>query len=224
MSLDTQAALPANRQALLQADTRRHWLLMAALVVALAVSVVQPYDLATWWLEVLPVFIALPLLFLSRERFPLTPLLLALIFIHALVLIVGGHYTYARVPAGFWLQDLLGFERNHYDRLGHFLQGFEPAILAREILLRRQAVRRGGWLVLFVMSIAMAFSAVYELIEWLVALLSEEAAESFLGTQGDVWDTQWDMFMCLVGAASALLLLSGWHDRLLARRGLLPPG
>lgn len=219
MPLDTQVDLPA----LAQADTRRHWWLMAALVVALAVSAIRPHDLATWWLEVLPVFIALALLFVSRQRFPLTPLLLTLVFVHALVLIVGGHYTYARVPAGFWVQDLLGFERNHYDRLGHFLQGFEPAILAREILLRRRVLRRGGWLVLFVISITLAFSAVYELIEWLVALLSEEAAESFLGTQGDVWDTQWDMFMCLVGAASALLLLARGHDRQLARRGLLPP-
>lgn len=199
--------------------TRNHWLLMAALAVALAVSAVKPYDMATWWLEVLPVFIALPLLFASRERFPLTSLLLCLIFLHALVLIVGGHYTYARVPAGFWVQDLLGFERNHYDRLGHFLQGFEPAVLAREILLRKAVVRRGGWLVLFVVSITLAFSAVYELIEWLVALLSEEAAESFLGTQGDVWDTQWDMFMCLVGSSCALLLLSGWHDRQLRAGG-----
>lgn len=201
--------------------TRNHWLLMAALVAVLAVSAVKPYDMATWWLEVLPVFIALPLLFASRERFPLTPLLLGLVFLHALVLIVGGHYTYARVPAGFWVQDLLGFERNHYDRLGHFLQGFEPAVLAREILLRKAVVRRGGWLVLFVVSITLAFSAVYELIEWLVALLSEEAAESFLGTQGDVWDTQWDMFMCLVGSVSALLLLGRWHDRQLRAGGYL---
>lgn len=221
MSLDTH--LQSSRQVALRADTRNHWLLMGALVIALAVSVVKPYDLATWWLEVLPVFIALPLLFVARARFPLTPLLLALIFVHALVLIVGGHYTYARVPAGFWVQDLMGFERNHYDRLGHFLQGFEPALLAREILLRRQAVRRGGWLVLFVMSIAMAFSACYELIEWGVALVSAEAADSFLGTQGDVWDTQWDMFMCLVGAGSALLLLAPWHDRQLRARGWLPP-
>lgn len=201
--------------------TRNHWLVMAALAVAIAVSAVKPYDMATWWLEVLPVFIALPLLFASRERFPLTPLLLGLVFLHALVLIVGGHYTYARVPAGFWVQDLLGFERNHYDRLGHFLQGFEPAVLAREILLRKAVVRRGGWLVLFVVSITLAFSAVYELIEWLVALLSEEAAESFLGTQGDVWDTQWDMFMCLVGSVSALLLLGRWHDRQLRAGGHL---
>lgn len=203
-------------------DTRNHWILLATLMVALAVSAIRPYDMATWWLEVLPVFIALPLLFLARERFPLTPLLLALVLLHALVLIVGGHYTYARVPAGFWVQDLMGFERNHYDRLGHFLQGFEPAVLAREILLRRQVVRRGGWLVLFVISITLAFSALYELIEWFVALVSEEAAESFLGTQGDVWDTQWDMFMCLAGTVTALLLLAPWHDRQLRTRGWLP--
>lgn len=202
------------------AATRQQWFLMIALVVALGLSAIHPYDMGTWWLEVLPVFIALPLLFLSRERFPLTPLLLSLIFIHALVLMIGGHYTYARVPAGFWVQDWFGFHRNHYDRLGHFLQGFEPAILAREILLRRQVVRPGRWLVTFIISITLAFSAFYELIEWAVALVSAEAADSFLGTQGDVWDTQWDMFMCLVGTVAALVLLPRWHDRQLARLGL----
>ena len=197
--------------------TRNQWVLMVALVVALLVSLVNVYDGETWVLETVPVMIALPLLFFSRQRFPLTSLLLTLIFIHSLVLIIGGHYTYARVPAGFWVQDWFGFTRNHYDRLGHFLQGFEPAVLAREILLRRQVVRRGGWLVLFVLSITMAFSALYELIEWLVAMLSAEAADSFLGTQGDVWDTQWDMFMCLVGSSTALLVLPRWHDRQIAR-------
>lgn len=198
--------------------------LIVALVVALVVSAIRPHDYPTWFLEVAPVFIALPLLVLAWRRLPLTSLLCGLIFLHALVLMIGGHYTYARVPVGFWVEDWFGFTRNPYDRLGHFLQGFEPAILAREILLRKNVVRRGGWLVLFVVSITLAFSAVYELIEWLVALLSAEAAESFLGTQGDVWDTQWDMFTCLVGSVTALLTLSRLHDRQLAGKGVPLPG
>lgn len=202
----------------------REMLLLAATIAVLLLTAIRPHDYPTWLLEVLPVLIALPLLIFTWKRFPLTPLLYGLIFLHALVLMVGGHYTYAQVPLGFWAQDWFGWERNHYDRLGHFLQGFEPAILAREILLRKNVVKRGGWLLLFVVSVTMAFSALYELIEWLVALISEEAAESFLGTQGDVWDTQWDMFMCLVGAAAALLLLSRRHDRQLAQKGVTLPG
>lgn len=190
--------------------------LMLAAVAVLVASAVRPHDYPTWFLEVLPVLIAAPLLVATRHSFPLTPLLCWLIFLHAVLLMVGGHYTYAEVPLGFWMQDWFGLDRNHYDRLGHFMQGFEPAILAREILLRKRVLPRGGWLVTFVISITLAFSAFYELIEWFVALVSDEAAESFLGTQGDVWDTQWDMFMCLVGASVALLLLSRRHDRQLA--------
>lgn len=196
---------------------QRGKLLIGGLILALLLSAIRPHDYLTWLLEVLPVLIALPLLVLSWSRFPLTPLLCWLIFFHALVLMIGGHYTYAEVPAGDWLRDTLGWQRNPYDRLGHFMQGFEPAILAREILLRKKAVARGPWLLLFILSVTMAFSALYELIEWSVALLSAQAAESFLGTQGDVWDTQWDMFMCLVGSVSALLLLPRLHDRELAR-------
>lgn len=192
-------------------------ILLVLTLLVLGWSAINPHDYPTWWLEVLPVFIALPFLLWTRTSFPLTDLLYRLIFLHAVILIVGGHYTYALVPAGFQVQDLFGFERNHYDRLGHFVQGLEPAILAREILLRKNVVRRGGWLVLFVISICLAFSAFYELIEWFVATVSAEAAESFLGTQGDVWDTQWDMFMCLCGAMAALAVFSKVHDGQLER-------
>ncbi|MDQ8037259.1 MAG: DUF2238 domain-containing protein [Pedobacter sp.] len=188
-------------------------------LLALGVSAIAPEDGLTWWLEVAPVFIALPLLLFTHKRFPLTPLLYTLIFLHALVLILGGHYTYAKVPLGFWVQEAFDLQRNHYDRLGHFMQGFEPAILAREILVRKDVVKRGAWLTLFVLSICLAFSACYEFIEWFAALANGQAAEAFLGTQGDVWDTQWDMFLCLIGAASALILLSRWHDSQLERLG-----
>lgn len=196
---------------------RREPLVLAIIAsMLLLITAIRPHDYPTWLLEVAPVFVAVPLLICTWKSFPLTPLLYRLIFIHALILMIGGHYTYAEVPLGFWMQDWFDFQRNHYDRIGHFIQGFEPAILAREVLIRKHVVNRGGWLVLFVLSVCLAFSACYELIEWCVALLSAEAAESFLGTQGDVWDTQWDMFMCLLGAVSALLLLSRVHDRQLA--------
>lgn len=198
-------------------DRKEPAVLLVLTLLVLGWSAVNPHDYPTWWLEVLPVLIAVPLLLWTYKTFPLTELLYRLIFLHAVILIVGGHYTYALVPAGFQVQDLFGFERNHYDRLGHFVQGLEPAILAREILLRNHVVKRGGWLVLFVISICLAFSAFYELIEWFVATVSEEAAESFLGTQGDVWDTQWDMFMCLLGAGTALALFSKVHDGQLKR-------
>ncbi len=191
------------------------------LLVALGLSAINPEDGLTWWLETAPVLVALPLLLFTRQRFPLTPLLYTLIFLHALVLILGAHYTYAKVPLGFWMQEAFGLARNHYDRLGHFMQGFEPAILAREILIRKAVVKRGGWLTLFVLSVCLAFSACYEFIEWFAALVNGQAAEAFLGTQGDVWDTQWDMFLCLIGAVAALLLLSRWHDRQLEKQAAL---
>jgi putative membrane protein len=153
----------------------------------------------------------------TYRRFPLTPLAYRLIFLHACILMVGGHYTYAEVPLGFWLRDLLGLARNHYDRLGHFAQGFVPAIVAREILLRKTPLMPGGWVFFLVTSICLAISAFYELVEWWTALASGEAATAFLGTQGDVWDTQWDMFLCLVGALTAQLTLSRVHDRELVR-------
>lgn len=179
----------------------------------------RPHDVATWALEVSPAVIAALLLVATRRRFPLTRLAYGLILAHAVVLMVGGHWTYARVPAGDWFADAFGLARNHYDRLGHLFQGFVPAIVVRELLLRRTPLGPGAWLAGLVFWVCLGFSAFYELIEWWVALLSEEAAESFLGTQGDVWDTQWDLFLCGVGAAAALLALSRIHDRAL---GLAP--
>lgn len=178
----------------------------------------RPYELGTWVLEVAPALIALLVLALTRERFPLTRLVYWLILLHAVILMVGGHYTYARVPPFDWLQEALDLSRNHYDRLGHFFQGFVPAMVAREVLLRLSPLQPGGWLSALVICFALAVSAVYEMIEWWVALLSEQAAESFLGTQGDNFDTQADMFMCLLGAVCALLLLSRLHDRALSGR------
>lgn len=192
-------------------------LLLGLTAVALVVSGIDPHDRTTWWLEVFPVLLGVPLLLATRRSFPLTPLLYVLLFVHALILILGGHYTYARVPLGFWVQDLLDLGRNHYDRLGHFAQGFVPAILAREILLRRTPLRPGGWLFLLVCSVCLAFSACYEFFEWWAAVIGGSAADDFLGTQGDVWDTQWDMFLALLGAITAQLLLSRLHDRQLAR-------
>lgn len=192
---------------------REPWVLLALVGVALVASGIRPYERGTWLLEVLPVLIGVPILLATGRRFPLTPLLYRLIFLHALILILGGHYTYARVPLGFWVQDLLDLSRNHYDRLGHLAQGFIPAILAREVLLRTSPLRPGKWLFTLVTAICLAFSAFYELIEWWAAVIGGSSAESFLGTQGDVWDTQWDMFLALIGAISAQLLLSRHHDR-----------
>jgi putative membrane protein len=180
--------------------------------VALLVSAVNPHDWGTWFLEVLPVLVGGPLLVATHRRFPLTPLLYRLLFLHALILILGGHYTYARVPPGDWARDLFDLSRNHYDRVGHLAQGFVPAILAREILIRRSPLRPGGWLFFLVLCVCLAFSAFYELAEGAAALVGGESAEAFLGTQGDVWDTQWDMFLALLGAFASQLLLSRRHD------------
>ena len=188
------------------------------MLAALVVSGVKPYDRATWWLEVAPVLIALPILVATHQRYPLTGLLYFLIAVHALVLIYGGAYTYARVPLGFWLQDALGFERNPYDRIGHFMQGFVPAMIAREILVRGGFVHGRRMLAFVCVCIALAVSAFYELIEWWAALAFGQGAHEFLGTQGDPWDTQADMFFALIGAATALIVLSGIHDRQIARR------
>ena len=164
-----------------------------------------------------PILIAVPILVLTARRFPLTPLAYRLIFVHALILMLGGHYTYAEVPAGFWVEDALGLARNPYDRLGHFAQGFVPAIVVREVLLRRSPLRPGKWLTLLVLAVCLAISALYELVEWWAALIGGEAADAFLGTQGDQWDTQWDMFVALLGAVTALLVLSRPHDHQITR-------
>ena len=176
-------------------------------------SGIAPVDRVTWWLEIAPVLIGAVLATLTYSSFRLSPLLYRLLFVHAVILMIGGHYTYARVPAGFWLQDLLDLSRNHYDRLGHLAQGFIPAILAREILIRLSPLEPGKWLFFLVVCVCLAFSAFYEMIEWWAALLGGDSAESFLGTQGDVWDTQWDMFFALLGSVVAQLLLSRAHDR-----------
>jgi len=193
---------------------------LALLVVAIAalfVSGIHPFDRLTWFLEVFPVLVGAPLLIATYRSFPLTPLLYRLLFIHAFILMIGGHYTYARVPLGFWVQDLLQLGRNHYDRLGHFAQGFIPAMLAREILLRRSPLRPGKWLFFLAVCVCLAFSALYELIEWWTAVMVGQAADAFLGTQGDVWDTQWDMALALAGAVTAQLLLARAHDQALGK-------
>jgi putative membrane protein len=192
-------------------------ILLVAVLVCLVVSRIGALEPGTWVLEVFPIFLAVPVLVATAKRFPLTPLAYRLLFVHALILMLGGHYTYAKVPLGFWAQDALHLGRNHYDRLGHFAQGFVPAIIAREVLLRRSPLRPGKWLFFLVTCVCLAVSASYELIEWLAALLGGASADAFLGTQGDVWDTQWDMLMAGVGAVSALLLLSRVHDRQLER-------
>jgi putative membrane protein len=184
--------------------------------VVLAVLVwsgIRPHDRFTWFMEVFPVLLGLPAVLLTHRRFPLTPLLATLLAVHACILMVGGKYTYAEVPLGNWVRDAFGLARNHYDRVGHFAQGFVPAILAREILWRRSPLRGSRWLPFVVVSICLAFSACYEFIEWWTALATGEGATAFLGTQGDPWDTQWDMFLALVGATTAMLALSGVHER-----------
>jgi len=190
--------------------------LLAVVSVALVASGIGPYDRLTWLLEVLPVLIAAPLLIVTWRSFPLTQLAYVLIAIHALVLILGGHYTYARVPLGFWMQDAFDLSRNHYDRVGHLMQGFSPAIVLRELLLRTSPLAPGKWLFALVLFSVLGVSATYEFTEWWAALAGGEAADAFLGTQGDVWDTQWDMFLAGCGAIAAQVLLSRLHDRQLA--------
>jgi len=193
--------------------------LLALTGVALVISGIGPEDRLTWIMEILPVLIAAPILIITARAFPLTPLCYRLIFIHALILILGGHYTYAKVPLGLWAQEAFDLARNHYDRVGHLAQGFIPAIITREVLLRRTPLRRGGWLLTLVTAVCLAISAAFELVEWSAAISLGEEADAYLATQGDVWDTQQDMFMALIGSLTAQLTLGGVHDRQLASLG-----
>jgi putative membrane protein len=197
---------------------RGYYALLLAILGAVSVwSAIEPHDRFTWFLEVFPVMIALPLLIFTYKRFPFSRLAYGLMLVHAIILLIGGHYTYAEMPLFNWLRDVNGWDRNYYDRLGHVAQGFIPAIVAREILLRISPLRPGKWLFFLVLCVALAISALYEMLEWWVAIASGSDAVAFLATQGDVWDTQWDMFLALLGALAALLSLSGWHNRSMQR-------
>jgi putative membrane protein len=187
--------------------------LLAIVVVALVGTGIRPYDRLTWLLEVFWVILGIPLVLATWRRFPLTTLLCVLLAAHSLILIMGGYYTYARTPLGYWIQDLFGLSRNPYDRIGHLAQGFVPAIGVRELLVRRSPLRGSRWLAPLTVCVCLAFSAFFEMIEWWAAVAGGSAADDFLATQGDVWDTQWDMFLALIGAVTALLVLSRWHDR-----------
>src|SRR6266508_4836815 len=199
---------------------REPTVLLVVLGACLASSAVGARDRFTWFLEVAPVLVGVPILLATYKRFPLTPLAYRLIFLHALILMLGGHYTYAEVPLGYWMRDLFGFARNHYDRIGHLTQGFVPAILAREILLRKTPLRSRAWVFFLVTCVCLAVSACYEFVEWGTAVATGSAADGFLGTQGDPWDTQWDMLLALIGAVTAQATLSRLHDRQIAA---LPP-
>lgn len=202
-------------------------LCIALVIVTLAVLIwsgISPKERGTWALETFPVMLGLPLALATNKRFPLTMLLCVLLSIHAGILCIGGKYTYAEVPVGFWMQDLLGWSRNHYDRLGHFAQGFVPAILTREILARRSPLAGSNWLGFLTGCVCLAFSAVYELLEWATAALWHEGASAFLGTQGDPWDTQADILWCLIGATAALVTLSVLHTKQMRMMGVLPKG
>ncbi|MEP6833425.1 MAG: DUF2238 domain-containing protein [Gemmatimonas sp.] len=190
-----------------------------ALIVAvlLVISGLHPSERSTWWMETAPIFLAAPVLFLTYKRFPLTPLLYVLIALHAIILMVGGAYTYAKVPVGFWVQDVFHLSRNPYDKLGHFWQGLVPALVARELFIRNRIVREGAWTSVLGVTIALSVSLIYELIEWGAAVAMGQGADAFLGTQGDVWDTQSDMGMACLGALFAVLVLWRWHDRQIAK-------
>jgi putative membrane protein len=209
----TEGGEPAHAGLAYGPRRREPGMLLGVGIALLVLSGIQPRDRFTWLLEVAPIFVAVPVLVASYRRFPLTPLAYRLVFLHALILMLGGHYTYAEVPLGYWVRDLFGLARNHYDRLGHFAQGFVPAILAREVIRRKTPLAPGGWLFFLVTCVSLSVSAVYELFEWAAAVISGSAAMAFLGTQGDVWDTQWDMFLALLGSIAAQLLLSHRHER-----------
>lgn len=192
------------------------WAWLAVIAIGLIWSYIGAYDRGVWVMEVFPVFVAVPLLAFTRARFPLTPMVYVLIAMHAWVLMIGGHYTYARVPLGFWMQEAFDFSRNHYDRIGHLMQGFVPAMIAREILLRQTPLKPGGWLFTLVTAVCLAISAMYEFIEWGAAVALGQGADEFLATQGDPFDTQSDMLMAWIGAMLAQVMLARWHDRQMA--------
>ncbi len=192
------------------------WLWITVFTAVFVWSAIEPKDQVTWMLEVAPALIGAVVLLLTRKSFPLTPLVYGLILAHCVILMVGGHYTYAEVPLFDWLRDMVGGQRNNYDKLGHFAQGFVPAMITREIVIRKEVINGHGWQNFFIVCFCLAFSAFYELIEWWTALLSTSGAEDFLGTQGYIWDTQSDMLMALIGAVAAVFLLARLHDRQLA--------
>jgi putative membrane protein len=203
--------------------TEEWCLLIAGLAVCLVLGWNPPADRLTWAMENATVWVGVPVLMLTRRRFPLTPLVERLILFHAVLLMVGGHWTYERVPLGNWVRDALDLERNHYDRLGHFVQGFVPVLIAREVFLRTSPLRPGGWLRFHCVCFCLALAAVWEMLEWWTAVLGGESADAFLGSQGDIWDAQWDMFLCGVGAVISLALFSRVHDRQLRRLEDPPP-
>jgi putative membrane protein len=195
-----------------------HIALLAAWTAVFVWSGIQPHDYYTWVLEVAPAVIGVIIILAIYKHYKFTDLVYVLMFTHMIILMIGGHYTYAEVPLFNWLRDEYGLSRNHYDRVGHFFQGFVPAMIAREVMIRRDVLARTGWMFFLVCSIALSVSAVYELVEWFAAILSSTGAESFLALQGDIWDTQKDMALALTGAITAQLLLARWHDAALARR------
>ena len=201
-------------------DTVLHTILLLTLLVLFAWSFVGCYDLFTWVHEAAPAIIGLIIIIAVYRKFQLTNLVMTLIWLHAIILLIGAHYTYARMPLFNWIRDTFELSRNHYDRLGHIFQGFVPAMIARELLLRNSPLQKGKWLFFIVISICLGISAAYELLEWLVAVTAKDDAVAFLATQGDVWDTQKDMALCLIGATAALISLGRMHDKALKRRGL----
>jgi putative membrane protein len=205
----------------MMSSKRYHIILLIVVLVFWAWSGIEPHDTRlTWVLETFPFMIALPVILLTYKRFPLTDLTYNLIAIHAMILMLGGHYSYAKVPIGFWMEDWFGWTRNNYDKIGHFMQGFGPAIYTREILARTSPLKHGKWLCVISVTVPLSFSAIYEIIEWLASLSNPTDTEAFLGTQGYIWDTQTDMFWCLIGSIVALLLLTKFHNRYLLRIGV----
>ena len=202
-------------------SSKKYPLVLLAIVLVFWVwSAINPHDTyLTWFLETFPFMIALPIMLLTYKRFPLTNLTYTLIAVHAMILMLGGHYSYAKVPLGFWMEDWFGWTRNNYDKIGHLMQGFGPFVYVREIIARTSPLKRGKWLAFISIAVPLAFSALYEIIEWLASLSNPTDTEAFLGTQGYIWDTQTDMFLCLVGSILALILLTKLHNRYLSKMG-----